>query len=197
MTDKKKRKTPSPAEPSAPAPGAEGGSPADGQLFETDMMAISIADFTQLQADLLKANAQSQERAEGWSRERADFQNYRRMVERDQAQSALNLKGEIIKKYLPIVDDLELALKSRPQEGEAAAWANGIELIYRKLQTILENEGVQTIASSGQPFDPNIHQAITHEASPDYDSETIIEVVRQGYMVGERVLRPALVRVAN
>lgn len=185
-SDKKKRKSNTPEEGKAEAP-----------LFETDMMAISIADFTQLQADLEKARAQAQEFGDGWARERADFQNYRRLVERDQAQSALNLKGEIIKSYLPIIDDMELALKSRPSEGEASAWASGIELIYRKLQTILETEGVQTIAAEGQPFNPNIHQAITNEDSPDYESETIIEVVRQGYMVGERVLRPALVRVAR
>ncbi len=188
MTDKKKRKESQPAEQ------APQGTPTP---TEIDKIAITIEEYDTLQHDLQDNQAKVKDLTDSWARERADFQNYRRMVERDQVQSAQNLKGEIIKKYLPIVDDLELALKTRPQEGDASSWANGIELIYRKLQNILETEGVQKVAEEGQAFDPNHHQAITHEASPDHQSGTIIEVVRQGYVVGERVLRPALVRVAN
>lgn len=102
-----------------------------------------------------------------------------------------------MKKFLVISDDLNRALKNRPTEGEAAAWSNGIELIYRKFQQLLDSEGVHKMEIDGEMFDPNRHEAISHEDSPDHQSGQIIEVVQDGYLLGDRVLRPALVRVAR
>ncbi len=104
------------------------------------------------------------------------------------------MKGDIVKKVLPVLDDLERALQNRPADD---AWANGIELIARKLQTMLENEGVKRIEAKGAAFDPNFHEAITHEPSDEVESGHIIEVTQNGYVLGERVIRPALVRVAQ
>jgi molecular chaperone GrpE len=95
------------------------------------------------------------------------------------------------------MDDLDLALKNRPQEGDEAGFAEGVELIYRKLLSILESEGVNSINTDGQYFDPNLHEAITHEQHPELDSGRIIAVVKKGYRMGDRVLRPAQVRVAS
>ncbi|NMB55935.1 MAG: nucleotide exchange factor GrpE [Leptolinea sp.] len=150
-----------------------------------------------LSAELEKARHESKEYFEGWQRERADFANYKKRIERDQVQIAQSVNGSIIKKYLVIVDDLERALKNRPVDPEGAKWAEGVELIYRKLQTILENENVKRIPAEETEFDPNIHEAISHEDSPDHKSGQVIEVLQQGYMIGDRVLRPALVRVAK
>jgi molecular chaperone GrpE len=158
---------------------------------------ITIQDYEQIQEELEQARLKVNENFEGWQRERADFLNYKKRIERDQAQSMQNLTGNIVKKYLVIVDDMERALKNKPQEGEAAAWAAGIELIYRKLKNILEAEGVKPILAEGQQFDPTVHEAISHEDNPDYESGQVIEVVQQGYTLGDRVLRPALVRVAR
>jgi molecular chaperone GrpE len=93
-----------------------------------------------------------------------------------------------------VLDDLELALQNRPADN---AWANGIELIARKLQNILESEGVKRIEAKGLAFDPNFHDAITNEPSEEVESGHVIDVVRNGYMLGERVIRPASVRVAQ
>lgn len=158
---------------------------------------LSANEFEELQQELEKARTQSTENFEGWQRERADFLNYKKRIERDQAQMQQNITGSIIKKYLPVVDDLERALKNGPTQGDTAAWSDGIELIYRKLQSILESEGLQTIQAEGEMFDPNRHEAITHEESPDHKSGQVIEVIQQGYTLGDRVLRPALVRVAR
>jgi molecular chaperone GrpE len=108
-----------------------------------------------------------------------------------------NAAGAIIKRYIEVLDDLERALKNRPQEGEGAVWANGIELIYRKFLNILESEGVKPMNLEGADFDPNQHEAISSEESPDHTSGQIIEVLQRGYKQGDRVLRPALVRVAR
>jgi len=164
---------------------------------QVPMVALSMDEFTVLTEDKEKAEQQARDYLDGWQRERAEFQNYRRRVERDQAQISLNITGQIIKKYLVILDDLDRALKTRPTQGEGAAWSEGIDLIYRKLQTILESEGIERIPAEDQFFDPTIHEALTHEDSPNHQSGQIIEVVQQGYKIGDRVLRPALVRVAK
>jgi molecular chaperone GrpE len=104
------------------------------------------------------------------------------------------MKGDILQKILPVLDDLERALQNRPADD---AWAGGIELIARKFQSVLESEGVKSIDAQGKPFDPNFHEAISHEPNGDVPSEHVIAVVRNGYTIGDRVIRPALVRVAQ
>lgn len=149
-----------------------------------------------LQQELAECLSKSDEYLDGWQRARAEFTNYRKRVERDQALMQQTLTGSILKRYLEIIDDLDRALKNRPQEGEGAIWADGIELIYRKLINILESNGV-TRMPANEMFDPNLHEAITSEDSDQHQSGEIIEVVQQGYLMGDRVLRPALVRVAR
>jgi molecular chaperone GrpE len=134
---------------------------------------------------------------DGWQRSRAEFANYKKRIEREREQTYQMAAGNVIRRYLDVVDDLDRALKNRPQDGEGAAWAGGIELVYRKLLAALAAEGVKPIEAVGQPFDPNQHEAITHEDNPQYPSGTVIEVVQNGYALGERVLRPAVVRVAR
>jgi molecular chaperone GrpE len=147
--------------------------------------------------DLAQARAEANEYLDGWQRSRAEFANYKKRVDRELAQANMTATGNIIKRYLNVLDDLERALKNRPQNGEGAVWANGIELIYRKFLSILENEGVKVMEAEGQVFDPNLHEALSSEESDEHDSGEIIEVVQQGYMLDDRVLRPALVRVAR
>ena len=161
---------------------------------DTQSLESQVAD---LQAELEQLRAKSEEYLDGWQRERAEFANYRRRVERERETSQQNITGNIVRRYLEVVDDLERALRNRPSEGEGAAWAEGIELIYRKLLNLLESEGVQPMEAEGQPFDPNLHEAISHEDNPDRDSGEVIEVIKSGYTLGDRVLRPALVRVAR
>jgi molecular chaperone GrpE len=104
------------------------------------------------------------------------------------------MKGELIKKVLPVLDDLERALQNRPADD---AWASGIELIVRKFQNLLDADGVKRIEAKGAAFDPAFHEAISHEPSEEVESGHVIDVVQNGYMLGERVIRPALVRVAK
>lgn len=147
-----------------------------------------------LQSQLAEAEARVSEYKDGWARSQAEFQNYKKRIERDNELMYASMKGDIIKKVLPALDDLERALQNRPADD---AWANGIELIARKLQNMLESEGVKRIDAKGAAFDPNFHEAISHEPSDEVENEHVIEVVQNGYMLGERVIRPALVRVAQ
>jgi len=147
--------------------------------------------------ELIETQAKAQEYLNGWQRERADFFNYKRRIEREMAQSAQNALSNTLRRYLDIADDLERALCNRPQEGDGAVWASGIELIYRKLMTAFEADGVKPIETEGATFDPSLHEALSQEDHPDLESGQIIGTVQTGYMLGERVLRPARVRVAR
>lgn len=133
---------------------------------------------------------------EGWQRERADFLNYKKRIERDQVSLKNYLVGEIVKKYIIIVDDMELAIKNKPNDSNCKDWVDGIELIHQKLMSILDNEGVERINTDGG-FDPNIHEALTQIDSPTHESGQIVDVMRQGYKIGDRILRPSLVIVAR
>lgn len=167
----------------------------DSQPVETSFAESSVS-IDSLQQELGETQLKAAEYLDGWQRARADFANYRKRVERDQVTVQQNITGSVVKRFIEILDDLDRALKNRPQEGEGAVWAGGIELVYRKLLATLESNGV-TLMSAGDMFDPNLHEAITSEDSDSHQAGEIIEVIQQGFMLGDRVLRPALVRVAR
>ncbi|MBS1250357.1 MAG: Protein GrpE [Chloroflexi bacterium] len=142
------------------------------------------------------SEAKAQEYLVGWQRSRAEFANYKRRIAREREQIHQVSKAKVILDYLDILDDLERALNNRPQTGEGATWAEGIELIYKKLESKLEAAGVEAMNAEGQKFDPNLHEALMQEESDEHKSDCITEVVQTGYLLGERVLRPAQVRIA-
>jgi molecular chaperone GrpE len=164
-------------------------------MEEKELPPSSDNDMELLKKELEEARQKASENLECWQRERADFVNYRKRVEREQETLKQTITWAVIKKYLAIMDDMERALKARPSEG--AAWAEGFDLIYRKLQGILDAEGITRIAAEKTMFDPNLHEALSHEDSPDHASGEVIEIIQQGYLLGDRVLRHALVRVAK
>ncbi|NMC45894.1 MAG: nucleotide exchange factor GrpE [Chloroflexi bacterium] len=135
--------------------------------------------------------------SDGWQRERADFDNYRKRIVRDRDQEKQNITVDILKKYLDIYDDLDLAMKNAPQSEEVKQWKDGIAMILKKMHKILETEGIEPVSTDMKFFDPQYHEAISHEDNPDFESGQIIEVVKKGYQIKNRVIRPALVRVAK
>jgi molecular chaperone GrpE len=154
---------------------------------------LPAGELESLRAQLEETQAKAAENLDGWQRALAEFQNYRRRIERDRLSDQAAMKGDLIKKVLPVLDDLERALQNRPTDD---AWAGGIELIQRKLQSILEAEGVKRIEAEGAPFDPNFHEALSQEPVDGAESGQVVAVMQQGYMLGDRVVRPAQVRVA-
>ena len=149
-----------------------------------------------LQASLGEITTKAEEYLDGWQRARADFANYKKRVLRENADIRQMARGEVIKLYLDIADDLGRALQEKPESGEEGTWADGIEIIFQKLRSRLETEGIKPMNPLGEEFDPNIHEALMKEESDEYESGQIIEVMQEGYWIGEKVLRPALVRVA-
>ncbi len=152
------------------------------------------AEIEALKKQLEEAEAKAAENLDGWQRAQAEFVNYKNRIQRDREAEYVAMKGDIFKKVLPVLDDLERALANRPN---GDSWAEGMALIARKFQNVLEAEGVKRIEAAGQPFDPTLHEAISSEPSQEVESGHVIEVVQNGYMLGDRIIRPAMVRVAQ
>ena len=129
-------------------------------------------------------------------RKTAEFDNYRKRTERERREMAQYAAGDVLEALLPVVDDFERALQVNAG-ADAAAYRKGIELIYRQLQDLLARRGVTPVDTVGKPFDPRFHQAVTYESSPGRAEGEVIEEVRRGYLHGDRLLRPAVVKVAQ
>jgi molecular chaperone GrpE len=145
---------------------------------------------------MTKVQKQAQEYLDGWQRERAEFSNYRKRVENQLKDSYQNASLELLKKLIPIIDDYERAMNSVPEASNGQPWLDGITLIYRKFQKILEEYGVAAVDPVGEPFDPNLHEAVGTDDSTDAKSGHVTTCLQKGYVYCDRVLRPALVRVA-
>ncbi|MFA5611982.1 MAG: nucleotide exchange factor GrpE [Anaerolineaceae bacterium] len=131
-------------------------------------------------------------------RERASFANYKRRIDLENAAMADRLLAEHVKFFLPVVDDLERALNHPPVDPDCANWIVGIDLIRKKLLTTLEAQNVIPIdLKPGDLFDPINQEAVTHEENDRFSDGEIIEVLQTGYQLKDRVIRPALVRVAK
>ena len=126
----------------------------------------------------------------------AEFDNYRKRVDRDRRDQAEAATADALADLLPIVDDLERALKA-PAGGDAGSLRKGVELIHQQMIELLRKRGVKPIDAVGADFDPRYHQAVVQESSPDHREGEVMEEFARGYMLGDRLLRPAMVKVAK
>jgi len=151
-----------------------------------------------LEAEIERLKAEAAANLDGWQRALAEFTNYRRRHETERSQLVFLTGVKIIEKMLPVIDDFDRALANLPEELQSNGWVEGVRLTRHKLIGILESEGLSIIPiAPGDPFDPAAHEAVTHEASDDFAEGRIIAEVQKGYRIGDRVLRPSLVRVAR
>lgn len=153
--------------------------------------------LTALRQELEEQKAKAAEYLDGWQRARAEFANYKKRIEKEQEDMIKSANGALITRLLPVMDDFERAFQTLPLDLMGMTWLEGIALIQRKLQMLLEQERVTVIETEGRLFDPTLHQAVTHEESEEHEEGQIIGEVQKGYKMGDRVLRPSLVRVAK
>ena len=164
-----------PVEPGEPVP-------ADEAIVSTD----PVADLQRERDDYY----------DRWMRKAAEFDNYRRRVERERREQSDQAIVGLLQELLLIVDDFDRALTVDAGEG-GAAYRKGVELIHAKLNDLLRKRGVKPIETLGADFDPNVHQAVLQEPSEGHRDGEIIGELRKGYMIGDRLLRPAMVKVAK
>lgn len=150
------------------------------------------------QEELAKAKAEATANLDGWQRTRAEFANFKKRTEATSAEIRQFATTGLINKLLPVQDDFERAIKNLPEPLKSETWVEGVLLISRKVANLLDGEGVKVIeVNRNDVFDPAQHEAITHDEDPDVESGHVIEELQKGYKIGERVLRPSLVRVAK
>ena len=130
-----------------------------------------------------------------WVRKTAEFDNYRKRIERERREQADRAVTDLLEELLSVVDDFDRALTVDAAES-ATAYRKGVELIHSKLQDLLRKQGVTPIDAVGADFDPNLHQAVTQESSPGHRDGEVLAELRRGYLINGRLLRPAMVKVA-
>ena len=146
---------------------------------------------------LALAQAQAAEYLDNWRRATADLSNARKRMQREMDDYRAAASTHLLEKLLPVVDDVDRAFTVVPVDQAETDWVNGFRMIQRKLHSLLEGEGVTTIAAEGLAFDPAVHYAVTHEEADGFDDGQIIAELARGYKLKDKVLRPAMVRVAK
>ena len=173
----------------------------DGPTSADDERAETAGDQSTIDRLQAQVDAVNQEKVALYDqllRRQAEFENYRRRVERERGENYQRARAEILLEMLPIVDNFERALSSLEKgEGDATALRHGIELIHKQFNDALVKFGLEPVETVGQTFDPHVHEAVTMEPSQKHKDNTVIEEFQRGYKMGDKLLRPARVKVAS
>ena len=166
--------------------------PADGSPAEASPVETSTDAAFELQRE-------RDELLDRLLRKTAEFDNYRKRVERERREQADQAVTDLLEDLLLVVDDFDRALTvtAAGDDTGGSAYRKGVELIHAKLNDLLRKRGVRPIETLGADFDPNLHQAVIHESSPEHREGEVIGEPRRGYILGDRLLRPAMVKVAK
>ena len=164
------------------APAPDGSAAGDAPAPETDPLAELRREKDELQDRLLRTVA--------------EFDNYRKRIDRERRDQAHAAIADVIEGLLPVIDNLERALGA-PAGSDPEVYRTGVELIHRQMTDLLRQRGVTPIEATGTDFDPNVHQAVVHEVSAEHREGEVMEEFRTGYMIGERLLRASMVKVAK
>ncbi len=160
---------------------------------------VSREEYDELLQELEEANGTAEDLKNKWLRAVADLQNAKKRYERERSEWIRMANESLILKLLPILDDFEMAFANLPSETDEheETWLEGFRLIYKKLAALLESEGLKVVPAEGEAFDHNLHEAVSYEPAEGFSEGEIIAELRKGYMLGDKVIRPTLVRVAQ
>jgi molecular chaperone GrpE len=160
------------------------------------------AELIATRSELKRIEAENAELKNQLQRRQADFENYRKRVERERSETYNRVVADIASKLLPVMDNLKRALEAEAsveasESDEFRHFLSGVDLISKQLNGVLEALGVKPISAVGEPFDPHIHEAVVMEATDDYEPDTVMQEIVSGYRLGDKLIRPALVKVAT
>src|SRR5947207_7202198 len=162
---------------------------------------LDLAELIASRAELKRLQTALAEARDAVARRQADFENYRKRVERDRGDTHNRIVADVARKLLPVVDNLTRALDAEKtveaqESQEFRHFLHGVELINKQLNDVLESLGIRPIASVGERFDPHVHEAVVTEPSDEFEPDTVSGEIARGYRIGDRLLRPAMVKVA-
>jgi molecular chaperone GrpE len=161
-----------------------------------------VAELVATRAELRRVEGEVADLKDRLARRQADFENYRKRVERERSETYERVVAEIAAKLLPVLDNLKRALDTEAsmeagESDEFRHFLSGVDLIFKQLSGVIEALGVKPVLSVGERFDPHIHEAVVSEASDEHEPDTVMEEIIRGYRMGDKLIRPALVKVAT
>jgi molecular chaperone GrpE len=182
-----------PATPSAQADGTPDEAPKGG--------GPEVAELVATRAELKRFEAEVKELKDALARRQADFENYRKRMERERTETYNRSVADIAGKLLPVLDNLKRALETEAsveasESDEFRHFLSGVDLIYKQLNGVLDALGVKPVLSEGEQFNPHVHEAVVTEQTDDYEPDTVIQEIVRGFRIGDKLIRPALVKVA-
>ncbi|PZE22724.1 nucleotide exchange factor GrpE [Paenibacillus xerothermodurans] len=151
----------------------------------------------QIESELDKVRKESEENYQRYLRAQADFDNFRRRTRQEKEELAKYASLQVIEQLLPVVDNMERALSAGKEGKDYEALLKGVDMIFRQLEHALANEGLKAMDTIGQPFNPEFHQAIMQVESEEYDEGIVVEEIQKGYLLKDKVIRPAMVKVSS
>lgn len=162
----------------------------------------ATAELIATRSELKRIEAENADLKNQLARRQADFENYRKRVERERTETYNRVAADVATKLLPVSDNLKRALEAESsveaaESDEFRHFLSGVDLIWKQLNGVLDALGVKPIPSVGEPFDPHVHEAVTTEATDEYEPDTVIQEIVAGYRLGDKLIRPALVKVAT
>lgn len=160
------------------------------------------AELIATRAELKRVEAENAELKNSLARRQADFENYRKRVDRERTETYNRVVADIAGKLLPVSDNLKRALETEAsvEAGESDAFRHflsGVDLIWKQLNGVLDAFGIKPIVAVGEQFDPHLHEAVVTEPTDEYEPDTVIQEIRTGYRLGDKLIRPALVKVST
>jgi molecular chaperone GrpE len=160
------------------------------------------AELIATRAELKRVETENAELKDRLARRQADFENYRKRVDRERSETYNRVVADVAAKLLPVSDNLKRALEAESsveaaESDEFRHFLSGVDLIWKQLNGVLEALGVKPIPAVGEQFDPHVHEAVVTEATDEYEPDTVIQEIVAGYRLGDKLIRPALVKVAT
>jgi molecular chaperone GrpE len=160
-----------------------------------------VAELVATRAELRRLEAEVKELRDGLARRQADFENYRKRTDRERAATYNRVVADIAAKLLPVLDNLKRALDTEAsieatESDEFRHFLSGVDLVYKQLAGVLDAMGVKPVLAEGEQFDPHLHEAVVTEPTDDYEPDTVMQEIVRGFTIGDKLIRPALVKVA-
>ena len=160
-----------------------------------------VAELVATRAELKRLEIEVKELKDSLARRQADFENYRKRMERERSETYNRVVADIAAKLLPVLDNLKRALETEAsieasESDEFRHFLSGVDLIYKQLNGVLDALGVKPVLAEGEHFNPHVHEAVVTEPTDDYEPDTVIQEIVRGFRLGDKLIRPALVKVA-
>ena len=175
----------------------------EGKGLESEKSILDDEDMTPLEknltleAELVKAKVKAEDYYGQLQRLQADFDNYRKRTQKEKIELIKYASERLVVELLPVLDNFDRAVSVAKVNPDFTSFSQGVEMILRQLQTALSKEGLKAMEAVGQPFDPNLHEAVLRVASEEHPENTVVEELQKGYYLKEKVLRPCMVKVSN